>query len=180
MRGYNLFLTIILCVVFFSCVTDTKTKYEFSIMDSEEKEKRDSLIRENIYSYIINNSDKDIIKAYLYITENKNETIRFFDENYFVGFNKDSIRTGFSKNFVQISPIPTSYKVHDGKKAEYMIINSDNEKLDSFVLSFLLDKDLTVKDAYLIISYKNSVLERNNTKKIHVNDKFDFSAQWSR
>ena len=161
---------------FISCIGENEKKIELTITNNEERNQKIDKIRNNIYNYIVDNSSSSIIGAYFYILDNKEKSIKFFDENLYIGFDKDSIKVGINDRIIRISPLPMSYELVKGKKADYNIKDKENRILKSFILNFHLDKDMDVKNCWLLLFY-----EGNNKKsvksEIDISTFFDYKNQ---
>jgi len=154
-----------------SCLDDVK-KVEFSFENKKTRTQRVKLIQENVFNFIENNKDKDIIQTYFYIIENSNKTILSNDFNFFKNHIRDSIRVGSNEKLIQISPLPISYKLGSSNIPIYKIKDNLGNTLNSYILSFSIGERYEIKDCWLNISYFDKK-GKEFGKKINVDHTFN-------
>ena len=174
MKCIKYVLVILLMLLNYSC---KKNSIRFSIDNSEKRTERKEKIRNNLDYYIKQNYNKDIIRAYFYIIENQQKCVVNQDNNFFVGFNKDSLKLGMSEKYFQLSPLPISYKIKDRDKYLYKIYDVSDNRLKSFILNFEFNAKKEIEKLHLFLSYYN---EQNELLKreISIDENFDFMNEW--
>ncbi|MCU0349204.1 MAG: hypothetical protein MUF43_00015 [Flavobacterium sp.] len=172
--GIFKYLFVVFAIInFISCKNDIN----ISVTDSENNEKEILTIRENVNNYLLSNKEKDIIKAYFYIVENNTKLINTNQDNIFVGYHKDSIEFGFSRKFIQLSPLPTSLNSKNKERPTYNISDKENRTLKSFILNFNLDEELKISKCWLFIFCENDNNE-STKREIMINEVFDFNSEF--
>ena len=172
--GIFKYLFVVFTIInFISCKNDIN----ISVTDSENNEREILTIRENINNYLLSNKEKDIIKAYFYIVENNEKIINSKGEKLFIGYHKDSIEVGFSRKFIQLSPLPISFNTKNKERPTYNISDKENRTLKSFILNFNLDDELKISKCWLLIFCKNSDNE-SIKREIMIDDVFDFNNEF--
>lgn len=168
----NIHILIVIILMIFSC---KKEKVKFTINKSRVDIQRKDSIRNNMGDFFAKNKDKDIISAYFYLIEDE-KFIQKKDDNLYIGFNTDSISI-FNLEEIKISPIPTSYKINK-KPANYNVVDSLGNKLETFVLDVLINPDNSIKDCNLRIYYLDKQDNLAYSKKYNINQSFDYSKEF--
>jgi len=116
----------------------------FELTSSEIEERKDSLILVNVDRFLRTNQSA-VVKNYHFLCDSSMiKPLRDYD----VQHKRENIIIGLSNKDVRLTPVPQSYKITDGPKAEYRI---ENDRLGKLFTYFV---DLKLDDTFEIVGYK--------------------------